>query len=442
MAAHSKLSASGSAKWLTCSAALAMEEVNVPTKPDTGSTFAREGTAAHELASDCLTFSDKPEKRLGESIHVHEEYEVKGKTVAIDEDYEITQEMVNAVEIYINYVYSLQGVTQWYEKKVDYSHLAPHGFGTADALVETVEKVDGKPINTLYVVDFKYGKGVRVDAFENTQGQLYALGALRTFEKKFKKPVQRVVVVIVQPRIDHIAEYAISVPDLLKWGADTVQPKSKMADYLHQQALNYKESGATHVPFMVNETSLTPSDKGCQWCGVKGTCKARANQGYSVAVQGFKNLNREEQADISNVEVKDNMVDTSKLSNAELADVYFKASLFITWLKGLHSVITDKLDAGEYIPGLKSIPTTGNRAWLGDVDATIKALRSAGLQKKDYEVIGVISPTVAEKAIKKVKPKDFKKRYKKLEKVAIHRPAGKDKLVKDEVVDVPEDFLD
>ena len=98
----------------------------------------------------------------------------------------------------------------------------------------------------------------------------------------------------------------------------------------------------------------------------------------------------------------------------------------------MQDLITKKIGDGEYIPGYKLIPTEGNRAWSLDDAETIKALRTAGLQKKDYEKSVIVSPTQAQKLLKSIKPKDHEKRYEKLAEVAVHRPAGNDKIVKDD----------
>ena len=50
----------------------------------------------------------------------------------------------------------------------------PDGFGTGDCLI-VADKL-------LHIIDFKYGQGVLVDAEENPQMMLYALGALRQFD--------------------------------------------------------------------------------------------------------------------------------------------------------------------------------------------------------------------------------------------------------------------
>ena len=56
------------------------------------------------------------------------------------------------------------------EQRLDFSEYVESGFGTGDCVI-IADK-------TLYIIDFKYGKGVPVDAAENPQMMLYALGAL------------------------------------------------------------------------------------------------------------------------------------------------------------------------------------------------------------------------------------------------------------------------
>lgn len=63
------------------------------------------------------------------------------------------------------------------EQKVDFSEYVPDGFGTADCLIVSDE--------TLHIIDFKYGLGVLVDAYENSQMECYALGALAIYESLY-----------------------------------------------------------------------------------------------------------------------------------------------------------------------------------------------------------------------------------------------------------------
>ena len=57
------------------------------------------------------------------------------------------------------------------EQRLDFSCYVPNGFGTGDCLIISDSK--------LHIIDFKYGMGVLVEAENNPQMKLYALGALR-----------------------------------------------------------------------------------------------------------------------------------------------------------------------------------------------------------------------------------------------------------------------
>jgi len=423
---HATLSASGSAKWLACPGSLALEALIG--EPDTGSIYADEGTAAHTLLERSLRLNRAPSAVLGKSITVSG----NGKP---DRMIDVTQEMVNAVEIAIEYIQRIQARNTFLEQHVDYSHIAPGGFGTADVLLEVYEKLaPGMRVNTLYVIDFKYGKGVKVEAFQNSQGMLYGLGSLNSLDPLFDMDIERVVIVIIQPRMDHIDEYEISVDDLKVWAMEEVKPKA-------EQAANLYEIVQGDPEIELSPGAFNPTLKGCKWCQGKrlNKCKAVAAAGFSAAVEGFDDLTAEEKTDLPSVEVKpETLRDPAFLDSADLASIYKRMAVFKSFLDGLTDEIASRLKAGERVPGLKLVPTKGNRAWLGDIEATIKALRTAGLQKKHYEKIGLISPTEAEKLIKEVKPTTYKRRYKNLEKVAIHRPDGKDKIVEVDVEAAPE----
>lgn len=415
MSAHASLSASGSAKWLACAAALATEEA--VGKPDTGSTYASEGTAAHQVGYMALSQNKEAADFLGQMIKVN-----VGEP---DEDvFEVTQEMVNALDVYTQYIRDLNGINLFNEVEVDYSHVAPEGWGTADAVVEQPKK--------LYVGDLKYGIGIKVEAFENSQGMLYAVGVLNSIEYLLTTEIEEVVIVIIQPRIDSILEYSISVTDLKKWAEETVKPKAAKAAKLLQVVKHLKQDPnvtPTELLGHLSPEDYNPTEKGCQWCRAKHTCKARANQGYAAAVKGFSDLNETEQADIANIDVSnDTLRDTSILSNEDLVAVYNAMKMFSTWAKDLQAELIARLESGQELPGYKLVATVGNRAWQHDEAETIKALRTAGMTKEDYYSHSLISPTQAEKVLKELKPGDHKKRYKKLEKAAIHKPPGADTI--------------
>jgi len=414
---HALLSASSSAKWLSCPGALALES-KLPKQ--TGSSYSREGTAAHSLLEKSLRDGTEPGEYLDDIIKVEDDGKVYEEPV--------TQDMVNAVEVAVEYVERLQARNAFYEERLDYSHIAPNGFGTGDVILEVYEKIaDKKKVNTLYVIDYKHGAGIKVDAFENTQGMLYGLGALETLDMLFEREIERVIIVILQPRIDNISEYEISVADLLAWGQE-VKPKAQLAYDLYEQAQKDEAS-------LFNPSNFKPSEKACQWCQGKRLkrCKACANMGYRSAMEGFTDLTGEEPLPVVKT---DDLRDSMLLDNADLANIYRSMKTFLSFAKDLDEEIRSRISKGENIPGLALKQTEKPRAWREDEETTIKAMRTAGLQKKHYEKISLISPTEAEKILKEIRPKEYKRRYKKLELAAIHRPLGKEKIVEDNTVQV------
>jgi len=109
------------------------------------------------------------------------------------------------------------------EERVDYSHIAPSGFGTADMLI--IGK-DEQGRGLLHVCDFKTGAGVFVDADHNSQMMLYALGGLAAYG--FLYDVEIVRMSIIQPRLDNISTCEMPVSELNAW-AESIKPIAIMA---------------------------------------------------------------------------------------------------------------------------------------------------------------------------------------------------------------------
>ncbi|MCQ4638669.1 DUF2800 domain-containing protein, partial [Anaerovorax odorimutans] len=130
------------------------------------------------------------------------------------------------------------------EKRLDYSHIAPEGFGTGDCVI-----IGG---DEMHVIDFKYGKGVPVSAKANPQLKLYALGALNEYAILY--PIGKVTMHIVQPRIDNTSSFTQPVEELTTW-AEMIKPWAKKA--------------------FDGEGEYRPSEETCRFCRAKHTCRAR-----------------------------------------------------------------------------------------------------------------------------------------------------------------------
>ena len=201
---HAVLSASSSHRWLNCNPSARLEQEF----DDRETVAAAEGTAAHALC----------EHKLKRALKMRSKRPVS----EFDSD-----EMEAYTDGYLEFVLeALEEARQnckdplvLIEQKLDFSCYVPDGFGTGDCLI-VADKV-------LHIIDFKYGMGVLVDAYENPQMMLYALGALRIFDSLYD--IETVSMSIYQPRRENVSTYTISVKDLLDWAENTLKPKAELA---------------------------------------------------------------------------------------------------------------------------------------------------------------------------------------------------------------------
>lgn len=221
MSEHAKLSASGSERWILCPGSVKAEE-GLPEKLNP---YAEEGTLAHEVAAKILNG-----------------YEIED---------DIPSDMLDNVKKYIDYIekYAVGESVTYIEERVDFSYVAPGGFGTADCIIS--DEYNG----ILHIIDLKYGKGVPVYAEDNTQLELYAIGALNKLWKSnvIPCPYIKVYLHIVQPRINNYS-----------WVSLTIEELAARSQYLCSRALEALKPDAKRIP----------SEKACKWCKAKPTCPA------------------------------------------------------------------------------------------------------------------------------------------------------------------------
>lgn len=331
--------------------------------PDSSSSFAAEGTVAHELASECLISGADPALLIG-------------KPATVDGfDFTIDQTMVDHVKDYMKLVHEYaEGGELMVEKRVGIGHLTGEegAGGTSDAII-----IKGTEI---IIVDLKYGMGVRVDADANPQLMIYALGALHEYD--LVGDFDTVTMVIHQPRLNHVSEYSIPVEQLLQFGY-AVQVKTKDVS----AAITYQDQLDTWA-----DDYLNPGEKQCKFCKAKATCPALRAEMAEV-VGGSADLS--DFADLVPQEI------TPDTSDNYLPVALSKVELVEQWCKAVRAEAERRLLAGQPVTGYKLVAgRTGNRDWK-DTKAVEEMMKKT-FRMRDDQVYDfkLISPTKAEKVFK------------------------------------------
>lgn len=356
MGEHALLSASSSHRWLKCTPSANLEK---DFKEET-SAFAEEGTAAHELC----------------------EYKVKKyikQKIKKPKNELISQEMEDYTDVYLYYAKELINKAKekckdpvvLVEQKLDFSEFVPEGFGTGDLVI--VQD------NVLHIVDFKYGMGVLVSAERNPQMFLYALGALNIFDSLYD--IKNVKMTIIQPRLNNISDYEISVEELLKWADTELKEKADMA---------FKGEG-----------EFVPGDH-CRFCRVKAICRARADYLMSIARMEFKK--------------------PELLTEEEIAEVLVKADELSKWANDIYAYAqNESITQGVKWHGFKLVEGRANRKYVSDEKVSKAAIEAGFTDIYKNTLIGI---SEMEKLM-------GKKKFKEVLGELVYKPKGKITLVPD-----------
>lgn len=387
---HARLSPSGAEKWMNCPGSLAMEVGLV----DEGSAFALEGTAAHAVA-ECVLRNRLDPTLAGVVLtggQMAADYIgtcplAKGDSAGP----QVTDDMADFVQRYVDTVWALaDGNDLLVEQRVDFSDVVgvPGQFGTADAVIITPTE--------LQVHDLKFGRGVKVDAENNKQLQLYALGALEQFG--MLQDFETVRMFIHQPRIGNESEWAVSVEELRAFGE-----LAREAAAAAIVTANIAEcEGIDTLPADV----FNPGEKQCRWCkAAGGLCKAEAQQHLDSMAGDFVDLTQPLAPQLATAVQR-----VAVLTPEELAALYQQVDAIEGFCKGVRGRVNSELTAGHVVPGFKLVEgKQGNRAW-GDEEVA-RALLKDQFRYKNEEVFDfkLISPTKAEKLIKKASPRRWPK---------------------------------
>jgi len=375
--AHALLSASGSKRWLACTPSARLEATLPEQKrPKSAFDFSAEGTTAHSLAEIKLLH------HFGkiDTDEFNREYEIIKQTQYYNDDFEAH------VDNYVLYVRSQvgDGDEPMFEQKTDFSDWVPEGFGTADVVILSKYKIR--------VIDLKFGAGIPVDAKDNPQLRLYALGAYSKFKELYPE-IREVEYTIHQPRLNSITTDGTTLNKLIDWATFYVKPKAKKA--------------------WIGDGEFVAGDH-CHFCRAKSQCRARADFNTALAKMEFR--------------------DPPLLSDEEMSNVLDKAQDLKSWVNDVEDYALNKaVDTGTVPRGYKLATSVTHRK-ISDIALASEVLISKGIPKNE------IWEQPKMKSIASLEKLGAKGQIITWLGDLVQRPEGSPKLVRDRAGNVSDDF--
>lgn len=321
MAAHAKLGPSSAERWFACPGSIRASAG----LPNVSGVFAAEGTAAHGLASTCLEKDKNASWFLGHVFGPKGWVSADAEEADGKEDFEVTDEMADAVQTYLDLCRQFMGPGWEYEieQRLDLSAVHKDVFGTGDFVAYHVET------KKLVVVDYKHGKGHAVTVQENKQLLTYGLGAAL---RHHNRGLSGIDLYIVQPRCPHKdgpvrhAEY------------DSV-------DLLEFRSLLAAAAKATEAL----DAPLAAGDH-CKFCLAAPTCPVLREKATALAESEFA-------------------TEVSALSADKCGEILRQAGLLKDWIKRVEAHAQMEAQHGRVPTGFKLVAKRATRKWKNAEEA-------------------------------------------------------------------------
>lgn len=378
---HAILSPSGFRALMLCPAKPAMERG----LPDDSSDYADEGTAAHYLGSTCLDNGMSASKYLGMYVAVSDTSQsITTDAIGLGKHYAIDADFAMHVQTYIDTVHDYLGDGSLFvEQALPIGHITGEegAEGTGDAVILRGDE--------LIVIDLKFGRGIEVEADDNPQLMLYALGALERFD--LVGDIQRVRMVICQPRLDVVSEATMDVAALREWAERVATPAAQCA---HMVWVN---------PTLATDYCNLHPDA-CRFCKAKSTCPALAASVQSALQAEFTDLTTQDAT------ARDEIVQrlAHEVAPDNLGAKMDAVELVEMWCKAIRARAESELLAGRGVAGWKLVAGRKSARQWADAIAAEAELKRMRLKKEQMYDLSLISPTTAEKLLK-AQPKRWKK---------------------------------
>ena len=304
---HARLSPSSSSRWLTCTASVEQADKY----ENTTNSAAEWGTVTHGIGELILKDLEIPKIVEGHKWD--------------NEQYECALEYANYVREFIT-----KDSVVLIEEQFNLSSISDGQFGTSDATVLNQ--------NHLHIFDLKTGHNI-VNAEENTQMMLYAIGAVDELEMLYD--IEQITLHIVQTRANHISTWNLSYDELIEFKQFAKQQAEKIIS---------------------GNTEFNPTEKACKWCPHQANCEALRTHVENTIKDAFNELEEiEGKADL--------------ISDDHIKKVLDNKDLILGFIKAVEQVALERMQNGEEIKGYKLVEARKNKKWVdeGKVEEYLKS---------------------------------------------------------------------
>lgn len=311
---HALLSPSSGKRWMVCTPSARLGE-----GISSSSSYADEGTLAHEIF----------EVLLKDRFGLIKQHEYAARLIELQRSEYYTKAMLNHCYEAATYVetkyneYLAKGLKPqlFIEVGIDYSYYVPEGTGYLDvAILAGIY---------LFIFDFKYGQGVKVEVEDNEQLKMYALGM---YEKViFGHDIEEIELCIFQPRLSNISCWSLSSDELIAWAKNVLKPAAELA---------WKGEG-----------DLITGDH-CKFCPVLAICPALTNLALSVAAERFADGFEQQKPEL--------------LDDDAINDILAKVDLIKDWVTAVKEYALQEALKGKKWKGYKLVRGRSNRKYTDE----------------------------------------------------------------------------
>lgn len=314
MSEHAAFSPSAAHRWMNCPGSwrLSQKFQNVPT------INTAMGTLYHNMMEYILSDISRYTGHVLDKLF-NSEHQIQGFDVKVDE------EMIEAIKVGCDFLIPLIREAESCELHIEHQvKITDDCWGTVDVVLD----VPGKPLR---VIDWKYGTGHEITAYDNHQLAIYAIGA----RNKFRKSRGPVIAQIVQPRFSEPIKSWLITPSVLRaWSAD--------------------------VLVAIDRCKQTPEERiidesACRWCPAMAVCPEQQKLATQVAQGEF------DEAELA---------PPNELSDEQLLKVITHAKQVKAWINKVEEHGVKRYLESNPIPGTKVVRGRSKRKWKSTTTGT------------------------------------------------------------------------